>query len=84
MAICEQPIPCPLCGKILGETEINICRRCRADPFPDDTKCLRVGFKIHARPRVGPAVWQFGDTLMDHDAALELAGKMLRARKGRK
>ena len=77
----DKPIPCPLCGVALGETEINTCRRCRNQPWPDDTKIRRVGFKIHSRPRRGPALWIYGDTIMEHDAALELAGKMLRARK---
>ena len=39
--------------------------------YPADQRLRKNGFKIHARPRVGPAVWQFADNTFTEQEALE-------------
>ena len=62
---------CQLCGTELGEHErLDFCQRCLHDPFPEDTRLRRGGWRIISRYKV-IAIWGKNDSRLTFDNALE-------------
>lgn len=61
---------CHECGETLGEHEWSLCCRCRSDPFPQDTKLRRRGFRVRGRPRGGPTTWEREGKVMTQEQAV--------------
>jgi hypothetical protein len=40
------------------------------DPFPENTKLRKYGFKIHARPRKGKVLWDLEGEIWTHEDAI--------------
>lgn len=64
---------CARCHAPLGEEERLVCRRCKSDPFPDDTLIRTAGFRIWIRPRQGKPIWWRRGRYYTHAKALMIA-----------
>lgn len=49
--------------------------------FPEDDELRRNGFVIHARPRKGPPLWEYGGLLYTVEEALEFLDGLDEVRK---
>ena len=77
-ALPPLPSPCWRCDGPREEGDPDPCRRCRADPFPEDTVIRRAGFRIWMRPRTGGVIWWRAWKYYTHKKALLIAVHELR------
>lgn len=67
MAVRNDPTPTQ------SHTQPRENSRERADRYPADTFLREHGFKIHSRPKTGPAVWERHGVAYPHDEAVTYA-----------
>lgn len=63
---------CHLCLDFMGEWDRSICRRCKSDPFPNDTRLRKRGWRVVRRPRSYEATWTDGRRIVPLSVALDL------------